>query len=63
MKDMSWEWNWPDFCSTSDCFIFFTADLNASFKGDHSPGIWCLLIICGIKLLDFGYYNINHEEY
>ena len=61
---MAWEWNWPSLTWHYGMFTWFDASLQTSLsKLDHSPSFSCHLALLGIKLLDFGYYNIYHEEH
>ena len=62
-RDMVWEWNWPRFFSFSHTINFFWTTCNFSYKGDHSPGFHFELGIFNLVLLDFGFYNRNHEDY
>jgi len=59
---MVWEWNWPTFWSFKHHVQLFDIDGSLSHKGDHSPAFHFLLVVCNLKLLDFGCYNIYHED-
>lgn len=61
---MAWEWNWPTFWKWTKAYQIqlLSFDWNFAVNGDHSPGVWVSLVILNLKLLDFGYYNIYHEE-
>lgn len=61
-KKMSWEWNWPALCWDWPTFCIFNLDIGYTRKGDHSPGFGVLLMILGIKLLDFEYSNEYHFD-
>jgi len=60
---MAWEWNWPTFWSLKSSMQLFSCDLYIAHKGDHSPGFHCNLVIFNLSLLDFGYYNVYHEDW
>lgn len=59
---MYWEWNWPEMWPSDSQITLFDVSSYISFKGDHSPGFHFSLVICNLKLLDFGYYNTHHED-
>jgi hypothetical protein len=61
--EMRFEWNWPSFGYMIDGIQWFEFRIESKLDGDHSPGHHVFLCICNLKLLDFGYYNIHHEEY
>ena len=60
--EMAFEWNWPTWY-LMDGILWFEFRVESRLDGDHSPGHHVFLCICNLKLLDFGYYNIHHEEY
>jgi hypothetical protein len=60
--EMAFEWNWPSFGYMMDGIQWFEFRVESKLDGDHSPGHHVFLCICNVKLLDFGYYNTNHEE-
>lgn len=59
--DMGWEWNWPHKLLGGYGTTWFSFDLNTTRKGDHTPSLYCSLIVLNWCLLDFGYYNAYHE--
>jgi hypothetical protein len=59
---MVWEWNWPTYWGIRDSLNFFWVTFNAQFSGNHSPGFHFELGILNLVLLDFGYYNMYHED-
>jgi hypothetical protein len=56
---MVWEWNWPAMCWDWSTFVWFSVDIHTTHRGDHR-GFGCLLMVAGIKLLDFGWYSREH---
>jgi hypothetical protein len=58
--EMHWEWNWPYLYKYTQNLDIFSFDMRITHCGDHSPGFYCSLVICNLKLLDFAYYNIHH---
>jgi hypothetical protein len=60
--DMRWEWNWPRYLGHEWTFTLFEIRASWDRKGDHTPGFHFGLNICGLQLLEFGYYNIHHED-
>lgn len=60
---MCWEWNWPTRWSTKfGRFNLCSISMDIAWKGDHSPSLHVLVVLCNIVLLDFGYYNLHHED-
>jgi hypothetical protein len=60
--DMMWEWNWPrklfgDWATTIFEFLIYKQNF-----GDHAPGWHVSFTILNWRILDFGYYNLHHED-
>jgi len=48
----------------SDGVEFFNLILNAdTYKGDHTPRIVFVLTILNVNIIEFGLYNINHDNW
>jgi hypothetical protein len=59
---MYFEWNWPTIWPFKSQVQLFDISCYFTHKGDHAPGFHFSLVICNIKLFDFGYYNTHHED-
>lgn len=59
---MAWEWNWPRLWRDAE-ITWFHFGINVNRRGDHSPGVWVLLVVFDLVLIDCGYYNCHHDEY
>jgi hypothetical protein len=57
-----WEWNWPHRLIGNWNTVWFEFGIRTTNNGDHSPGAHCTFIIFNWCLLDFGYYNMFHEN-
>ena len=42
-------------------FSFVSFDFNIAYKGDHSPALTVYFEFLNVRILDFTFYNINHE--
>ena len=58
---MAWEWNWPTFVIYNSIRLI-DFSIRFDFSGNHSPGFHVDFLLFNCRLLDFGYYNIHHED-
>lgn len=59
--DMRWEWNWPHRVIHQDG-IRFDIYRSKAGTGDHTPEFHVYLGMFGWAVLDFGWYNLHHQD-